>query len=325
MPELSITLLKKGSDFEDVAVPFENIKFNQKVVEDLVFQSSGLISGDDIRMEVIKGSLDTLRHDVFDSKIKKVKIGTILTKEEKIKMSKTRRREYQQEIQEEIKYGKREPPPPRLTLSNFMRILGDEATQNPTKIAMEVKKIVEQRQSKHLKRNEARKLTKDQKRDKILKKLKKDSAKETKIAIFAVRSLHNFKIQGKVVKNAEQKALNGFGLLPSKKSGLNIPTIVVVEGGPRSVKFYKRLMLQRIDWSHKRSHKSGPGKGEEGMVQEEASTDHYCRLVWEGTVNDPVFSKWSLKVISSEVEGRNLFLDKNMERYWDKAVASFNN
>lgn len=114
-------------------------------------------------------------------------LQTRLTKEEKKKQAKEKRREYQKELQEKIKYGIIPPPPPKVKLSNFMRTLANEAVQDPTKVEQEVRKLVEETQKKHIERNEARKLTAEQKRDKMMKKLKKDSAKECRVCIFLLR------------------------------------------------------------------------------------------------------------------------------------------
>ena len=48
--------------------------------------------------------------------------------------------------------------------------------------------------------------------------------------------------------NAKQLSLNGFCLICDKASGLNFPNLIVVEGGPKAIKFYKKLILRRIHW-----------------------------------------------------------------------------
>jgi hypothetical protein len=35
----------------------------------------------------------------------------------------------------------------------------------------------------------------------------------------------------------------------------DLPNLVLVEGGPRAIKRFKRLMLRRIDWSSKAKQK----------------------------------------------------------------------
>ena len=123
----------------------------------------------------------------FKPKIASVQIGSRLTKEEKKKAAREKRREYMKELQEKIKYGIMEAPPPRVKLTNFMRTMATQASQNPTAVEQGVRKIVEERQQNHIEKNEARKLTREQKLDKHMKRLKKDSAKECRVAVFVVK------------------------------------------------------------------------------------------------------------------------------------------
>lgn len=125
--------------------------------------------------------------ELFKPRAVQPAVQTRLTKEEKKKQAREKRREYQKELQEKIKYGLVPPPPPKVKLSNFMRVLANEAAQDPTKVEQEVRKLVEENQKKHIERNEARKPTAEQKKEKMLKKLKKDSAKECRVAVFVVR------------------------------------------------------------------------------------------------------------------------------------------
>lgn len=54
---------------------------------------------------------------------------------------------------------------------------------------------------------------------------------------------HRFKIE----MNAKQLALNGLFLYPGDK--YKGPAVIVAEGGRRAIKFYKNLLLNRINWS----------------------------------------------------------------------------
>ena len=68
----------------------------------------------------------------------------------------------------------------------------------------------------HLQSNQERKLSRSQRKEKVLRKLKRDSAKECKRIVFTLQKLddpaHIFKIN----KNAQQLALNGFLMKPSE-------------------------------------------------------------------------------------------------------------
>ena len=178
-------------------------------------------------------------------------IPTYLTKDERKKIRRQKRLEREKDKQDKIKLGLIQPPPPKLKLSNYMKILGDEAVADPTRVEREVQKQVADRLKAHKERNAKKKLTKEQKADKILRKLKRDSALECRVAIFRVADMSNRSNRFKVDQNANQLAINGFCFVVDKNRGLNIPSVVIVEGGPKAIKFYKKLMLRRIKWGGK--------------------------------------------------------------------------
>jgi hypothetical protein len=45
--------------------------------------------------------------------------------------------------------------------------------------------------------------------------------------------------------------MGGFCLIADQTMAPDLPNLVVVEGGPRVIKKFKRLMLRRIDWNSK--------------------------------------------------------------------------
>ena len=82
----------------------------------------------------------------------------------------------------------------------------------------------------------------------MLRKLKRDSAIECRVALFRIEILNDFSHKYKIDKNAQQLQLHGLCLIAEKNSGMRIPALVVVEGGPKAIKFYKKLMMNRIKW-----------------------------------------------------------------------------
>lgn len=44
----------------------------------------------------------------------------------------------------------------------------------------------------------------------------------------------------------------------------DLPNMVLIEGGPRAIKKYKRLMLRRINWNEKSKKKVAHNVGEGG-------------------------------------------------------------
>jgi U4/U6 small nuclear ribonucleoprotein PRP3 len=49
--------------------------------------------------------------------------------------------------------------------------------------------------------------------------------------------------------------MGGFCFIADQTMAPDLPNLVVVEGGPRAIKKYKRLMLRRINWNERSKHK----------------------------------------------------------------------
>lgn len=67
--------------------------------------------------------------------------------------------------------------------------------------------------------------------------------------------------------------------------GLSIQWFV---SGKKGLKKYKGLMLRRINWAE-------PPEVE-GEQQQEDAPVNYCELVWEGSVQQPAFERFSVEV-----------------------------
>jgi U4/U6 small nuclear ribonucleoprotein PRP3 len=65
-----------------------------------------------------------------------------------------------------------------------MRVLTNDAIQDPTKVEAQVRKEMQKRQETHLKTNEERKLTEEQKREKLRRKMDEDSDKGTIVCVY---------------------------------------------------------------------------------------------------------------------------------------------
>uniref|UniRef100_A0A8C3J9C1 U4/U6 small nuclear ribonucleoprotein Prp3 n=1 Tax=Calidris pygmaea TaxID=425635 RepID=A0A8C3J9C1_9CHAR len=154
--------------------------------------------------------------------------------------------------------------PPReekksVRISNLMRVLGTEAVQDPTKVEAHVRAQMAKRQKAHEEANAARKLTAEQRKAKKVKKLKEDVSQGVHIAVYRVRNLSNPAKKFKIEANAGQLYLTGVVVLHKDVN------VVVVEGGPKAQKKFKRLMLHRIKWDEQTSNTKGEGK---------------CKTVW---------------------------------------------
>ncbi len=113
------------------------------------------------------------------------------------------------------------------------------------------------RLDEHLKRNESNKLTRDQKEAKMKRKHERDvQNNECRVALFRVESLAQPHLKLKIDMNAQQYHLGGFCFIADyTMAPSDLPNMVLIEGGPRAIKKYKRLMLRRIKWNEKSKKK----------------------------------------------------------------------
>jgi U4/U6 small nuclear ribonucleoprotein PRP3 len=274
-------------------------------------------------------------------KVNKINLPIFLTEKEKKKARRLRRLEKEKEKQEQMKLGLIKPPPPKLKFNNFMKILGDQAIQDPSQVERLVRKAYEERHAKMLRDNESRKLTKEQRADKIKRKLDRDSKKEVRACLFKVQNISANKIRFKIDRNAQQLYLTGLCLMTKKNNSDNLPNLVYVEGGPLAIKKFKNVMLKRIDWNFKDEKNSKKGNDEktemtedENMDQEEEdenNLDNYesapsnqdykikpeCLLVWEGNLKKRLYEKWKMIALKGENDFKKILSEKGIEHYWN--------
>lgn len=234
-----------------------------------------------------------------------VYLPVFLTKKERKKLRRQNRREAWKEEQEKIRLGLEPPPEPKLRISNLMRVLGTEAVQDPTKIEAHVREQMAKRQKAHEEANAARKLTDDQRRDKKVRKMKEDTSLGVHVSVYRIRDLHDQQAKKfKVETNAKQLFMTGVCIL------FRDCCVVVVEGGPKQQKKYRRLMLHRVKW-------------EEDLVKNADGNEvpNSCVLVWEGTAQRRHFGEFKYKSFPMEKSAREFFQKHHVEHYWDLAYS----
>ena len=69
-------------------------------------------------------------------------------------------------------------------MSNLMRVLGNEAIQDPTKVEAHVRAQMAKRNETHEKMNEERKLTPEQRKEKNIRKIKEDTSGGVDVAVY---------------------------------------------------------------------------------------------------------------------------------------------
>lgn len=248
-----------------------------------------------------------------------------LTPKEQQKLRRQRRMMELKEKQAKIRLGLEPAPPPKVKKSNLMRVLGEEAVKDPTAVEARVNREIAARFEKHMQANEERKLTKEQRREKLAANQAKDAAKGIHVMVFKIGSLANGQHRYKININATQNALSGVCIMHPKFN------LVIVEGGEHSINNYKKLMLRRIDWTEalpprERDSASGQGgalrewlKAEDEKGQLKDLSGNKCVLLFEGETKAPAFKKWGTKVCETDQEAREFLAQKKMDSFWTLA------
>jgi U4/U6 small nuclear ribonucleoprotein PRP3 len=254
-----------------------------------------------------------------------------LTPKEQQKLRRQRRMMELKEKQAKIRLGLEPAPPPKVKKSNLMRVLGEEAVKDPTAVEARVNREIAERFDKHMQSNDERKLTKEERAEKLVANQAKDAAKGIHVLVFKIGSLANGQHRYKIGINATQNGLSGVCIMHPKFS------LVIVEGGEHSVNNYKKLMLRRIDWTESlpsrekdaanaaAANTSGASavrewlKGEDENGQLRDLSANKCVLVFEGESKMPAFKKWGTKVCETDGEAREFLSHRKMDNFWTQA------
>jgi len=229
-----------------------------------------------------------------------------LTKSERRKKRRQIRKQKHETLTDEIRLGLREPPEPKLNLENIIRVLGSQAIQDPTSCEAKARASMLKRKMEHELHNEKRRLTGQQKREKKRLRLLEDTSKEVHVALYRVCDLSDGKKRYKVDINASQYNLTG-RCIRIKGAPLNL---VVVEGGPRGISKYDRLMTKRIKW------------GDELMGNDAPNNADYCQKVWQGVTRKRNFQKFQMKLFNKAQKAREHLAEFGAAHYWDQVESA---
>ena len=243
-----------------------------------------------------------------------------LTKKELKRQRKLRREKKQRELQDLQAAGLIPAPEPRLTLQNFIKVLGDQAFLDPSKYEQKVVAQIQARQAAHVQRNEAAKLTKEQRAAKVDGKLQKRvdeaiSKGEVHVALFFVQNTSHPYHRTKMDLNARQWKITG-GVLECAAASI---ACVIAEGAPQSIQKYIRLMTVRMNWT------SGPDgavleKNGEDVEQYPFDPSNSCELVWQGMATKRHFAHFSFQSGETPEQCRKILKQKSLAHYWDQVV-----
>ena len=233
-----------------------------------------------------------------------------LTKQERKRQRKLRRQEKQREVQDLQSAGLVPAPEPRLTLSNFMRVLGEQASLDPSQMEQKVREQIMARQTAHLERNAASQLTKEERAEKRRRKLTENTSQQVHVAVFYVLDVSHRYHRTKLHVNSQQFQLTG-GVVEVP----NQCACVIVEGGPKAIQRYKRLLLVRMNWT---------GEGMEGQKSAEDNEiqpfnpKNKCLLIWEGMAAQRNFRGFLFQQCTDTLEARRVLEAKGLAHYWDQ-------
>lgn len=221
-----------------------------------------------------------------------------------------------------------------------------------------MRREVAMRKHAHEKMNAERKLTDEQRREKVENKKVEEEKKGIFGAVFKcvflaplsfylsclaeyvcahrVKTLSDPAHRFKVRKNAEQMSLTGACILHPGFS------MIYVEGAPKFVRQYKRLMLHRIAWTEAARERGGSdveidegeggaedkdkgkdkdkdkGKGKAEDGEAVSLEDNECWLIWEGQLRDRAFSNFKPRSCPTDAAAKEV-LGTKLAGYWDQA------
>jgi U4/U6 small nuclear ribonucleoprotein PRP3 len=245
-----------------------------------------------------------------------------LTPKEQAKIRRQRRMADLKEQQAKIRLGLEPAPPPKVKKSNLMRVLGEQAVKDPTAVEARVTREIAERRTTHEVVNEERKLTKEERREKLARQQEQDAEKGILMSVYRIDSLANGRNRFKISKNAEQNALTGICVMHPKFN------LVIVEGGSHSINNYRKLMMNRIDWTEN----AGPNSVREGNREAQMSwlaaedektgglkdlSSNTCNLIWEGQVKARAFRKWlGARICETDSQAKDTLARAKLENFW---------
>jgi U4/U6 small nuclear ribonucleoprotein PRP3 len=197
-------------------------------------------------------------------------------------------------------------------MSNLMRVLGSQTVADPSALEQKVRAAAAQRVKNHEMRNMARKLTPAERKDKMKKKQERDADEAIWVALFCVGSLDNPKVRFKIDINAQQTMLTGQALMVDDWGA----SLIVVEGGPRAVRRFVRLMMLRIRWGQLSPSRHGVDAAKE-EIDSASPKLNFCRLVWKGEVRRRTFKGFRFEVCPDAQTARRALELRGVPHYWD--------
>ncbi|KAF2877942.1 pre-mRNA processing factor 3-domain-containing protein [Massariosphaeria phaeospora] len=243
-----------------------------------------------------------------------------LTSKEQAKLRRMRRAADLKEHQAKIRLGLEPPPPPKVKRGNMMRVMGEQAIADPTAVEMLVESQIQQRHDNHLKANDERKLTKEERLAKLAENQKKDAQKALYMCVFKVDTLAFGKHRYQIDINAKQHDFTGVTIFHPHMN------LVIVEGGSHGIQAFKKLMLHRIKWTEndKPTEIQEERQAEDPQWMKSVDVhgklkDHSfnkCLLVFEGELKEKAFRKWGSRICETDGEAKDVLSRNKLDSLW---------
>ncbi|CAD2112861.1 U4/U6 small nuclear ribonucleoprotein PRP3, putative [Plasmodium vinckei] len=300
----------------------------------LVLENSELIINNALYKINLKRITKYIEHPVpLNTEKKDESLNTphmFLTPLERKKLRKRKRQEKEREKQDKIRIGLIPPPPPKMKLSNLMRVLGNSAVAQPSRIELQVREQMKERELRHFQQNQERKLKPEEKSKKKINKWKSNPDEENEVLVIYITKVNNKKHIFKININAQQLHLTGVFVMTV------LYNFIIVEGKHISIERYKRLIFRRIKWDEdemegdedeEAGDDMGNGNNDENRnknkliyefdsnnnntnFENNGNTDFSminkggvnCSLIWSGTTKKKNFLNWKILVAKTEME-----------------------
>ena len=265
-----------------------------------------------------------------------------LTKKELKKQRKLRRAEKQREIQDLQSVGLLPKPEPKLTLSNYMRVLGTQAVLDPSTIEKKVQEQIQTRKKKHDQMNLERKVKAKETRD-LKKKLEAEkgnngtSDEAISIALFLVKDMSHRYHRTKVDVNAQQMQITG-GVVECQANPKLV--LIIAEGCEKSIKKFIRLMTVRMKWKGENfadddddddeinnmniDEKEVDNENSDSVAKQKFNPDNSCDLVWKGMSAKRMFRSFLFQSCPTSVHARKVLEAKGVAHFWDQLLVHSN-
>eukprot|EP01061_Rhynchopus_euleeides_P011943 TRINITY_DN21549_c0_g1_i1.p1 TRINITY_DN21549_c0_g1~~TRINITY_DN21549_c0_g1_i1.p1 ORF type:complete len:490 (+),score=158.03 TRINITY_DN21549_c0_g1_i1:187-1656(+) len=224
----------------------------------------------------------------------------LLPKRQRAKLRKQTRIAREKEKQKQIAMGLLPPPPPKVKISNMARVFQHRFIEDPTACEAFTREEMAKRVMSHEARNQERKLSKDERREKTIKKLQSQAETDPVTTVYRLDKLHSSKAIFQIVRNAEQLYLTGF--LVQTDTGSNM---LIVEGGKRPLRKYDRVVRHRTDY----------------MLDDGKTAADNATVVWTGVAGLRRFSEFKKVSFVGDAQALQYLNSMECGPYWEMMVA----